>query len=79
MVTSGIILGHVISVDGIQVDRETIDLISGLPIPKPIRDIRSFLGHAEFYKRFIKDFSAISRLLSHLLMKDAPFEWSEDW
>ena len=78
MVTSGIVLGHVISANGIQVNKAKIDLIFGLPIPKSVRDIISFLGHAGFYRRFIKDFYAISRPLSHLLMKDAPFEWSEE-
>ena len=78
MVTSGIVLGYVISVDGIKVDKAKIDLISGLPVPKSIRDIRSFLGHARFYRRFIKDFSAIFQPFSHLLIKDTPFEWSEE-
>ena len=54
MVTSGIVLGHVIETDGIQVDKAKIDLIFGLPVPKFVRDIRSFLGHAGFYRRFIK-------------------------
>ena len=76
MVTQGIVLGHVILIEGIQVDKAKIDLISGLPIPKSVRQIRSFLGHTGFYRHFIKDFSAISRPLSHLLMKNAPFEWS---
>ena len=74
MVTSGIILGHVISIDGIQVDKAKIDLMFGLPVLKSVRDIRSFLEYARFYKHFIKDFSTISRPLFHLLMKDAPFE-----
>ena len=79
MVTQGMVLGHIISVKGIQVDWAKVDLITDLPIPKSIRDIHSFLGHAGFYRRFIKDFSAISRPLSHLLMKDAPFEWTEEY
>ena len=60
MVTSGIVLGYVISAKGIQVDKAKINLISGLVVLKSIRDIRSFLGHTEFYRRFIKDFNAIS-------------------
>ena len=78
MVTQGVVLGHVISVDGIQVDKAKINLISGLLILKSIRDIRSFLGYPGFNRRFIKDFSAISQPLSHLLKKDVPFEWSEE-
>ncbi|XP_058222978.1 uncharacterized protein LOC131332701 [Rhododendron vialii] len=53
-----------------------IDLISNLPTPKCVKDIRSFLEHVGFCRRFIKDFSAISRPLCHLLVKDAPFEWT---
>ena len=71
MVTQGIILGHIISVEGIQVDRAKVDLITDLPIC-------SFLGHVGFYRRFIKDISTIFRSLSHLLTKDAPFEWTEE-
>ena len=56
MVTKGIVLGHIISKDGIHVDKAKIDLISKLPIPHTVKDIRSFLGHAGFYRRFIKKF-----------------------
>lgn len=76
MVTQGIVLGHIVSSDGITVDKAKINLISNLPTPKCVKDIRSFLGHAGFYRRFIKDFSAISRPLCHLLSKDIPFEWT---
>jgi hypothetical protein len=76
MVTNGIVLGHIVSSKGIEVDKAKIDLIANLPTPKCVKDIRSFLGHAGFYRRFIKDFSAISRPLCHLLSKDAPFIWT---
>ena len=77
MVTQGIVLGHIVSKDGIEVDKAKVELISNLPIPKCVRDIRSFLGHAGFYRRFIKDFSAIARPLCTLLAKDVPFTWSQ--
>ena len=77
MVTQGIVLGHIVSSEGIAVDKAKIDLISKLPTPKSVRDVRSFLGHAGFYRRFIKDFSAISRPLCQLLVKDTPFVWSD--
>lgn len=76
MVTEGIVLGHIVSSKGIEVDRAKIDLIGNLPTPKCLKDIRSFLGHAGFYRRFIKDFSFIARPLCHLLAKDVPFEWT---
>ncbi|XP_062080577.1 uncharacterized protein LOC133785344 [Humulus lupulus] len=72
MVNQGIVLGHVISVKGIEVDKAKIDLIRSLPSPTSLKEVRSFLGHAGFYRRFIKDFSKISTPLCNLLQKDPP-------
>ena len=77
MVTQGIVLGHIVSKKGIEVDKAKVELISNLPTPKCVRDIRSFLGHAGFYRRFIKDFSVIARPLCNFLAKDVPFAWSQ--
>ncbi|GJV90831.1 reverse transcriptase domain-containing protein [Tanacetum coccineum] len=63
---------------GIEVDKAKIDVISKLPHPTTVKGIRSFLGHAGFYRRFIKDFSKISRPMTHLLEKNTPFIFSED-
>ena len=70
MVNEGIVLGHEISERGIEVDKAKVDAIEKMPCPKDIKGIRSFLGHAGFYRRFIKDFSKISRPLTNLLQKD---------
>ena len=78
MVTSGIVLGHIISVKGIEVDKAKIEVISKLPQPKTVRDMQSFLGQVGFYRRFIKKFSVISKSLCNILLKDAPFEWTDD-
>ncbi|KAI3445221.1 hypothetical protein Pfo_001886 [Paulownia fortunei] len=78
MVTTGIVLGHIISSEGIEVDKSKIELIANLPTPKTVKEIRSFLGHAGFYRRFIKDFSIISKPLCNLLTKDTIFEWTEN-
>ncbi|KAJ9544217.1 hypothetical protein OSB04_023924 [Centaurea solstitialis] len=78
MVREGIVLGHKISKDGLEVDKAKIDTISQLPPPTNIKGVRSFLGHAGFYRRFIKDFSKITRPLTKLLEKDAPFIFDEN-
>jgi hypothetical protein len=53
-------------------------LIYNLPPPHIVKEIRSFLGHTGFYRRFIKDFSKIARLLCRLLAKETPFEFDEE-
>ncbi|XP_059441924.1 uncharacterized protein LOC132174256 [Corylus avellana] len=68
---------HVISHKGIEVDRAKVDLISNLPPPRTVKEVRSFLGHAGFYRRFIKDFSKIARPLCNLLAKDVPFDFND--
>ena len=78
MVNQGIVLGHIISKKGIEVDKEKIEMISKPPSPTNVKTVRQFLGHAGFYKRFIKDFSKISKPLYKLLEKDAKFVWDED-
>ncbi|GJQ91055.1 reverse transcriptase domain-containing protein [Tanacetum coccineum] len=78
MVKEGIVLGHKISKKGIEVDKAKIDVIAKLPHPTTVKGIRSFLRHAGFYRRFIKDFSKISRPMTHLLEKSTPFIFSEE-
>jgi hypothetical protein len=78
MVREGIVLGHLVSERGIEVDKAKIEVIEQLPPPANIKGIRSFLGHAGFYRRFIKDFSQIARPLTNLLAKDAPFEFIDE-
>ena len=75
MVQEGIVLGHRISARGIEVDRAKIEAIEKLPPPSSVKGIRSFLGHAGFYRRFIKDFSQIAKPLSNLLVQGFPFEF----
>jgi hypothetical protein len=74
----GIILGHLVSERGIEVDNAKIEVIKKLPPLVNIKGIRSLLGHARFYRRFIKDFSQIARPLTNLLAKDAPFEFTNE-
>ena len=74
----GIVLRHEISRKRIEVDKAKIEVIAKLSIPKCVKDIRSFLGHDDFYRRFIKDFSKIANPLTNLLTKDMPFIFDDE-
>ncbi|CAN6562546.1 unnamed protein product [Malus baccata var. baccata] len=78
MVRQGIVLGHIVSERGIEVDKSKIDLVRYLPSPTSVREVCSFLGHAGFNRRFIKDFSKISNPLCRLLQKDVAFDFNEE-
>ena len=78
MVQEGIVLGHKISRRGIEVDKAKIEVIDKLPPPVNVKGMRSFLGHAGFYRRFIKDFSKIAKPLSNLLNKDVVFVFDDE-
>ncbi|CAM9002803.1 unnamed protein product [Rhodiola kirilowii] len=77
MVQEGIVLGHMVSHRGIEVDRAKVEVIEKLPPPKDVKGIRSFLGHAGFYRRFIKDFSKTAKPLTDLLCQEAEFIFTD--
>ena len=77
MVTKGIVLGQKISTARLEVDQAKVFVIKSLLPPTTVKGIRSFLGHAGFYKRFIRDFSKISRPLCRLLEKNVKFDFDE--
>ena len=70
-------LGHEVSKDGIHVDDSKINSVVEWPVPTFQTEVRSFLGLAGYYRRFIQDFSKIAMPLTQLTRKDLPFEWSE--
>ncbi|GKB40844.1 reverse transcriptase domain-containing protein, partial [Tanacetum coccineum] len=66
------------TVSGIKVDKAKVDVIAKLPYPTSAKGVRSYLGHAGFYRRFIQDFSKIARPMTHLLEKETPFIFSKE-
>ena len=78
MVKDGIVLGHKIYVVGLEVDQAKFSAIKTLMPPTTVKGIISFLGHARFYRRFIKDFSKIARPLCRLLEKDAKLDFNDE-
>ncbi|GKC18258.1 reverse transcriptase domain-containing protein [Tanacetum coccineum] len=78
MVKEGIVLGHKVSGAGLKVDKSKFNVISKLSPPTNVKGIRSFLGHAGFYRCFIKDFSKITHPLTKLLEKDTSFEFNDE-
>ena len=78
MVQEGIVLGHRVSKNGIEVDKEKLEVIDKLPPPTSVKGIRSFLGHGGLHRRFIKDFFKIGKPLCSLLEHDKPFNVDEE-
>ena len=73
MVREGVVLGHLVSGKGLEVDKAKIEVIQNLPLPATLRDLWSFLGHVGFYRRFLRDFAKVSKPLTTLLCKDKDF------
>ena len=69
-------LGHVVSTDGISTDPEKISAVSQFPTPKTVSEVRSFLGLANYYRRFIKQFAAVASPLSDITGKNSEFIWT---
>jgi hypothetical protein len=76
--TEGIVLGHHLSLEGIKVDPAKINIIFKLPSPKTQKEVRSFLGHAGYYHRFIENFTKITSPMFKLLTKDVEFCWNDN-
>ena len=70
-------LGHIVSKEGIQVDPKKIEVVVEWKPPRNVREVRSFLGLAGYYRRFVKGFSMIAAPMTRLLQKNVKYEWSE--
>jgi hypothetical protein len=77
MFIKGVVLGRIISQDGIEVDTTKNLVISNMSPPQNQKEVRSFLGHAGYYRIFIKDFRKIATPLFKLLVKDVNFMWDD--
>ena len=71
-------LGHVINEEGISIDLSKIEAIVNWPTPTNVSEVRSFLGLAGYYKKFVKDFSRIAVPLTQLTKKGTAYEWTDD-
>ena len=69
-------LGHIISKDGVKPDPSKIQAVMEWEAPRNVTEIRSFLGLAGYYRRFVQDFSIIARPLTNLLKKNVQFRWN---
>ena len=78
MVREGIVLGHKISKDGLEVDKAKVEVIKNLPLPINLKQLRGFLGHAGFYRRFIQNFAYLSKPLTSLLAKGIDFTLQDE-
>lgn len=70
-------LGFILSANGVDVDKDRVKAVSEYPIPKTEKEIRSFLGMANYYRKFIPNYSKLASPLTYLLKKDVKFHWSE--
>jgi len=73
------VLGHILTADGVTVDPEKVKVVSNWRQPTNISEIRSFLGLAGYYRRFIEGFSKIARPMTELLKKEKKFVWIETY
>ena len=71
-------LGVVIGPNGIEMEKEKIDGVVSQPEPKNIKDVRKFLGLANYYRRFIKDFAQVARPMNMLMRKDVKWQWGQE-
>ena len=70
-------MGHVVSKEGISVDPAKVEVVSAWPAPRNVTEVRSFLGLAGYYRRFVEGFSKIAAPLTGLTRKGKPFDWTQ--
>ena len=71
-------LGHVVSADGIAMDERKLEVVRNWATPKNLKETRAYVGFCSYYRRYLKDFSALAAPLHALTRKNAHFEWTEE-
>jgi hypothetical protein len=71
-------LGHVVSADGVKPDPKKVQAVQDWPVPKTLREVRSFLGLTGYYRRFVKHYSKLALPLTELTKQDSPWQWRPD-
>jgi hypothetical protein len=71
-------LGHICTPLGVKPDPKKVRAIEDYPVPKTVRDIRSFIGLAGYYRRHVRDFAKLAQPLTNLTKKDVPFTWTNE-
>lgn len=70
-------LGHRITDEGVKPDPQKVECVQKFPVPKNVKEIKSFLGLSGYYRKFIQSYGQIAKPLTSLLKKDVPFEWND--
>ena len=71
-------LGHVISGSGVKTDPKKISALKDWPTPSTVKEVQSFVGFCNYYRRFVKNFASIAKPLHNLTKKDSKFVWTEE-
>lgn len=74
----GVLLGHIVCIQGLMVVPKNIVVIVNLPPPNSVKQLRTTLGHTSYYRKFIKGYAHITTPMEKLLKHDAKFEWTQE-
>ena len=70
-------LGYIITTKGVEMSGEKVEVVMNWPTPTSVKTVQSFLGFANYYQKFIRNYGAIATPLTELTRKDREFQWTE--